>query len=630
MTDWNAEEHRKFFAGNFLPLLLSSLAFTCFSAALRNRIPNLVLYASSSLTFLAVYFVASLAGKSALGRFVTPARMSCLVPAASLISGGVLLLHFFREARPDQGSDFNGSLFRYQIPAPAWLLLLACTMLALYLFARFMRTFRSRPLLRLLISLPYICLLSCTVWIPNIFYSHYIFFHAHPYFSSIYDVLNLAPLGELDTPLYGHYALFFLLPCKLMQLLGIRQNIAAATMLAFCNVVTLLAVLYAIHKFVKNDGVFLIALFSLGDVYLMYVQKLFYIKDVYLQTIPHRVMFPALACALMAAFAGKELGKGKTACLYVLAALSFLWNPETGLVCMAAVSLYVFLSGPGLRKLALCAALSLASILADYLIVLAYDFLTSGQGVSFRSFMYPMMGQAKGIAVQSPMPDLFRTWLSVTIFLLAAAGASVLRIVKKQGGEGRAACFLCMAVLALGLLSYFMNNPVQLNLTVVFFQVVILLAVLLDFLLRGNDKNIQAKVLSIPVLAVMATFFMGNMGMREVLSDRRSSAWGAKNLSAFVRTLDEEVPGGTLAFGWGVSDLFAAMDRDPSVHVLDWVNIMYDKNPVFLAHVNGLLEQADSFFAFEDSVALLPAGKDFAVSKEFEYKGWKFALYTRK
>lgn len=621
---------RESVSAHFIPLLLSSLAFALFAALLRNRIPNLILYAASSLLFFAVYCAAQLAGKSLLSRLVPEFRPDYAAIAALVLTVALLIANFFREGRPDQGSDFNESLFRYQIPSLVWFLLLAVTAAASYLLVRALGDGKRRPLLRLLLSLPYVCLLSCTVWVPNIFYSHYIFFHAHPYYSSIYDVLNLAPLGELDTPLYGHYALFFLLPCKLLGLLGVPHNIAAATVTASCNVITLLAVLYTIHAFVKNDGVFILALLALGDAYLMYVQKLFYIKDVYLQTIPHRVMFPALACALMAAFSGKKLCKGKIAVLYLLATLSFLWNPETGLACTAAISLYVFLSGISLRRLVLCAALPVASVLAGWLVVLAYDYAVSGQGVSLRSFMYPVLGQASSIAVKGPLPDLLRTWLPVTLFLLAAAGVSTVRLVRKQGERRKSAAILCMAVLALGLLSYFMNNPVQLNLTIVFFPVVILLAILLDFLRAGENSLKTGKGLSLLVLAVMSVFILGNVGLKEVLSDRRATAWGAKNLAAFAKSLDEEIPEGTPAFGWGVSDLFAAMNRDPGVHVLDWVNIMYDKNPVFLNHVNGLLEQADSFFAYEESAALLPASRNFAISKEFEYKGWKFALYTRK
>ena len=629
---------RESVSAHFLPVLLSSLAFALFAALLRNRIPNLMLYAAACLLFFAVFFAASLAGRPLLGRLVPESRSDHAAVAVVILTATLIMANFFREGRPDQGADFNESLFRYKVPVLVWFLLVAVTTAACCLLVKGLGRGGRRPLLRLLISLPYICLLSCTVWVPNIFYSHYTFFHAHPYYSPIYDVLNLAPLGELNTPFYGHYAIFFLLPCKLMGLLGIQHNIAAATVLATCNVVTLLAVLYCVDKSVKNDGIFIIALLSLGDVYLMYVQKLFYIKDVYLQTIPHRVMFPALACALMTAFSGRTLGKGRVSVLYALAALSFLWSTEIGLVCIASVSLYVFLrrldfasplSLANLRLLVICAALALASVLSAWLLVSAYDFAVSGKGVPFMAFMYPMIGPSSSIAVKGPLPDLLRTWLPVTLFLLAATGICAVRLLE-SGEKGRAVAPFCMSVLALGLLSYFMNNPVQINLTIVFFQVIILLAILLDFILSGMGRFRAGKVLSVAVIAVMSVFVLGNAGMKEVLSDRRATAWKARGLAGFAKTLGEEIPEGTLAFGWGVSDLFAAASRDTGMHVLDWVNIMYDKNPVFLEHANGLVEGADSFFAYEESVPMIPAGKDFVISREYEYMGWKFALYTRK
>ena len=131
-------------------------------------------------------------------------------------------------------------------------------------------------------------------------------------------------------------------------------------------------------------------------------------------------------------------------------------------------------------------------------------------------------------------------------------------------------------------------------------------------------------------LVVSSTFVLGNTGAKEVLTDRRATAWQIKNLSKFTDELAQDIPEGTLAFGWGVSDLFAVMGRDPGIHVLDWVNITQDKIPKFLAHVNEILNGTDRFFAYEESADLLPASKDFTIAKEYEYKGWKFALYTRQ
>ena len=240
---------------NFIPLFLASTAFACFAAAFRNRIPNIYLYAASSLIFFTIYFACRLPGKLSWEKLPSPiSHNDYAVAAGAIITAVMLLLNFFCEGQPDQGADFNESLFRYQIPLWTWFLLLAATTAAACLLISILGKGGMRPTVRLLISLPYIFLLSCTVWVPNIFYSHYTFYHAHAYYSPIFDVLNLAPLGEVDTPMYGHYAIFFLLPCKLLGLFGIQHNIAAATVMALCNVVTLLAVLYTLDKFVRTTG----------------------------------------------------------------------------------------------------------------------------------------------------------------------------------------------------------------------------------------------------------------------------------------------------------------------------------------------------------------------------------------
>ena len=631
-NDWANE-----FSRNFLPLVLAALAFICLAALLRNRLSNLSLYAAASLFFFAVYFAASCTLK---GRPFTKAQSGTYAGLLTiLITGGCLLLTFFRESRKDQGADFNESLFRYQIPHGLYFLLLAAATLASYLLIQACRTQKRHPLLRLLISLPYAALLSCTVWVPNIFYNLHTVYHAHAYYSTICDVLNLAPLGKLNPPFYGHYGLFFLIPCRILGIFGIPQNIAIATTLACCNLIALLAVLYAVHVFVRNDGVFLITLLALGDPYLMMMPKLHYVKDVYLQLIPHRILFPAIVSACFAAFSARDLNRKRISVLYLLATLSFLWNTESGLVCIAAIALYVFLrrfnrsvplSRDNLKALGASAVLALAAMLTAYLAVTGYSFLTGGQGLSFKIYMYPILGDFKGIVPRGHLPDLLRTWVPVTLFFLATTAVCALWILNGKGSRGNSSSFLCTAVMALGLQVYYLDNGIQVRLMIGFFQFVILLAALLDFLIARESALKAGRGLSLIALAVMVTFALGNAGMKEVLSDRRSTAWQVKSLSQFAGELDKEIPEGTIAFGRGVSDLFAAMNRDPGLHVLDWVDITLEQNPMFLAHVNDILEETDRFFAYEESAALLPASSRFVIEKEYEYKGWKFALYRRQ
>lgn len=624
------------FYGNFLPIILAALAFTGLIAFLRNRISNISLYAISSLFFFAVYFTSHFTAKGKLT--IRPRQYTYAELFSILLIGGYLIMNFFRESRKDQGADFNESLFRYQIPHWAYFLLLGATTAASFFLIQACRKQKRHPLPRLLISIPYVVLLSCTVCVPNIFYSHFTFFHAHAYYSSLYDVLNLAPLGELCKPYYGHYGLFFLLPCKLIQLTGVSSNIAVAIFIATCNVVLLFTTLYVVDSYTKNDALFFIMLLSLGNPYLMMVQKLFFIKDVYLQMIPHRVLFPALISAFMVAFSNKKLGRGHIIVLYILAALSLVWSPEIGLICIASIALFVLLrvfdfsslrSRNNLKAIGFCCILFLLAVFSAYLIVLVYDVLTSGQGISFAGFMYPLSGEFGSIAVTTPMPDLLRTWYPVVIFFLTSAVLCPLLILKQPENRNKTIASFCITVLALGILLYFINNPIQLNLMIVFFQFIMIFTSLLDSL-TARKTRFRTKI-AFPLLALLvsSTFVLGNAGMKEVLTDRRTTAWQIKSLAQFAAELDKDIPEGTPAFGWGVSDLFATINRDPGIHVLDWVNIQYDRNPIYLAHVNSILEGTDCFFAYEESADLLPARNSFVIAKEYEYKGWKYALYRR-
>ena len=260
-------------------------------------------------------------------------------PAVQFVIVGVIIIWQVLNFIPSSaGSLWHASArmrFRYQMPLIIYLLFLSLVVLCACMVIR-TASLRSKKI-RLAASLVYTLILSSLFYVPNIFGDDP--YHINAWEGSVFEVINLVPYSaDRLSAFYGHYGIFYLFPMRFLHLFGIPYNIAIAAIQFLVAAIMFLAVIYVLNFFIKNDAVFFIFLIAIGSFFQ-------FGGHAYFQQNPHRMVFGALvsACLLWIDRKGM-LTRRRLVGLSLLGAASLLWNPETGLVCMFAISVWLFFS----------------------------------------------------------------------------------------------------------------------------------------------------------------------------------------------------------------------------------------------------------------------------------------------
>jgi hypothetical protein len=240
------------------------------------------------------------------------------------------------------------------------------------------------------------------------------------------------------------------------------------------------------------------------------------LPDLYLQFHPIRIIFPALSIPLARAFILRPSGRLATA-LAALGTVAFLWNPDTGLVVLAAAFLLpVFDSLVRRRPREIPARLlggfaAAAAVLAFFTVYLRLRY--GGFPDYSRLFNYFKVFYLFGMNML-PMP---RYGIWVPVLGLYATGLLVSMAALLEGDERpRARLYFYLSVLGLGLFTYYQGRSVLSGLMAVSYPAVVLLVLLADDLRRqacprgwASDRILSGSLLafvafSVPALATVA------------------------------------------------------------------------------------------------------------------------------
>jgi hypothetical protein len=459
------------------------------------------------------------------------------------------------------------------------------------------------------------------------------------------------PYSGLEKSIYGHYALFYILPAQILHMFGIRYNIAIASLVAVISFITVFSTLYVINEITRQDILYYMLMLSLGEVVLQENTL------TYWQMFPHRMVFPAVIAAVCASFCNQKKcvsSMKQNITFWILGLSAILWNTETGIICSIVIILYIVIrdydfskgiivSKSLIKGVKACFWL-ISEFVAAYLIVQIYNILCNGSIIGIRTFIYPVLSTSYRIEnLQISLPNWTGSWFGVLSLFLLYIIFCLTTIIKGQEREGEQ-LYLVVAVTGLGLLTYYMNRAVQGNLMICYFSVIILFAGLLNKTIDENAKivnvrndhktiNINLSVgIKYEILFIISALALGNVGLDNVLANREAGAWNTEKLYLTVDMINEDLPENTIGIGIDVPELYAMMDRNTIIHTLDWADIMSDPNPYF-PYISKYMDDVEVFFANEDVVnekvsnAIL--NKKYNLVKEYDKNGMRFGIYAR-
>ena len=635
-------------------IFTGSIAFIIF-ASFRNFIPfsNMIFYVISCAVFVIItLFSYSFLYSKKETASPTNIKIWSILPVAALCICMVL----FYVNEPKAEHSLEGYVIRHDFPFLLWItLMLVGTAICLFIMRKDSseKTLKIRKRIRAFVTLLFTIGTSIQFYAPNIFQDiQGGTYHSHAYTNSIINVCWLIPYSHNLESLYGHYAILYMPILKLLHKffhIDYLTGIFAVT--AIIAGISILLFAYVLDYFAKNDLIFYLGLFAIGEEYFMLMQG-----GVYMQVHPHRMIFPILLVALALWEYRKQ--KKYNILAVILLTLSFVWSTEVGIVTMLSFALYRWaeqiMDGQifSIRKIMLLfreillyAALPFG---LAYITINGYNILAGGSILDFEEFMYPLISDRGYIGnIELPLPDVTHAWIGVSILFLVVVCIILFRIFFSGKEKGRNPFYFLLGIMSLGLMLYYINRPVENSIFIILFLMLILQATILqksqDIYLewKENKDSIFAKpdrflFLSLRVITTFILFIMAFdsiYSMPKAWKTSSETIWKRDELIEFTEHIYNQIPPDAVSFGEGVPELMSLIDRDTHLHTTEWsyLNMPLDT----MEEIRHDLEDEQWFFCSLYSLWYLqdnyPGLTDhFVLHETFEYNGMEFAFYRKE
>ena len=435
-------------------------------------------------------------------------------------------------------------------------------------------------------------------------------YHCHAYFNSVYNIYQGMPYTHNVTSIYGHYALFFKIPMKLLHgdfRAFVMMLAMVGTLAHVCAFLTLQLLVES--RVLRIAGALAIAFPILGMR-----------GGYYWQVWPHRIVFPMILLLYGAVILKKNYrGFISTAGGYLICLLAVLWNTETGIflaISWAAMYVSRYFSenrvkiGKFLINIAVHVAGIVFSVLGAYGTVNLYNILKHSPVNSLEDFLVPLLSSnyMEGV-LHLDMPLYPCAYMAViTLFLMGTSvGLSGWFQEEKKQCWNRELIFL-LSVGALGCLVYYINRPAYHNLDCVALPAAILSAYFgqygLRFIRNKEWKNF-GKISSTHVfragVGLICTAAVLAMSTGTVLqfaqnSQIKENFHDMEDFEGLAAQVAEMVPGNTPAFGINIPEIYSLLQRRTECFTMDFSDMLV--RPDSLKELKDQLEHAEVRGAF--------------------------------
>ena len=441
-------------------------------------------------------------------------------------------------------------------------------------------------------------------------------YHCHAYFNSVYNIYQGMPYTHNVTSIYGHYALFFKIPMKLLHgdfRAFVMMLAMVGTLAHVCAFLTLQLLVES--RALRIAGALAIAFPILGMR-----------GGYYWQVWPHRIVFPMILLLYGAVILKKNYRRFiSTAGGYLICLLAVLWNTETGIflaISWAAmyVSRYFSENRVKIGKLLINIAVHVAgivfSVLGAYGTVNLYNILKHSPVNSLEDFLVPLLSSnyMEGV-LHLDMPLYPCAYMAViTLFLMGTSvGLSGWFREEKKQCWNRELIFL-LSVGALGCLVYYINRPAYHNLDCVALPAAILSAYFgqygLRFIRNKEWKNF-GKISSTHVfragVGLICTAAVLAMSTGTVLqfaqnSQIKENFHDMEDFEGLAAQVAEMVPGNTPAFGINIPEIYSLLQRRTECFTMDFSDMLV--RPDSLKELKDQLEHAEVRGAFTEKSSM--------------------------
>ncbi len=647
---------------------MSGILFFGIFVLLRGLIPlgNMSYYVAACFIFAAATVTTYILLQAGKLPFLASPKVESGMFVTSIIIFMMWMIGFFISEPEVTAPDLPAPL-RQVLPFYVWLLIILVALVIVTFLFRLFQNIKSGKIsftIRCIVSIIFTAIASSMLYSPNLFRDiQGGTYHSTAYTNSIIMACWKTPFSEAMHDYYGHYAILYIPFIKVLRkLFGINFWIGTCIMITIFTAITILGFAYALNFFAKNEVIFYLSLFCIGNQLFMKQRG----SGVYYQLFPHRFLFPTLLLAFCIwEKKHKIIDSVKSNIIAtILLTLSVVWSTEIGIVCLLSFFAYrlfckLYDKEPfDVKKLIPCVKYLFTCIVIPF--ALAYLFVGiynawagASLFMSFKEYMYPLISDRNYLAeMEFELPGITSLWVMITVlFMTFICMIFIPVLVGSKEIKDDYALYFLMAVLSEGSLFYYINRPVYGCIVIVIFFAVILLAVIIE---KTQHYSIHIKDIAIAIkqpggaskvfhvfyryiaMFILITMFIDSVYyLPESIRTAKETIWNMEDYDEFTHYIYEQVPPQAYYIGEGVPELAAYLDRDPSLHCTEWsINNM---TPAELCAVGQKIEQELPQWIFINLASMAelqthcgPVINDhYSMHEVMEYNGVEFAMFDR-
>ena len=612
-------------------VFITSIIFIMyFYVMLKNKIDellgNIKLYVLSCVLFVIIYsIVFVLYNRKIKSRFIID-----YIFLGVLVIGGIAwsIKTYLNEVNLVPG-DANGYL-RHQLPIYIYIIILV---VSYYIINKLLHNQIGSDMRMRIICAVGVAFLQCLlIYSPNVYNDGFgSMYHMHAYTNSIINVLQGIPYSDYNISIYGHYALLFFVPVKILHFWGLSEIQAILCIIALCGFITFYCQYYLMSEFIKNDGVWMLSVLA-NTVISTQIYKV----GQYYQVLPHRILFPAMTLALAWYVSKKRKHKE---IMWLICVLSIIWNFEIGIICSCAWTVmdYILSANKKIDLVQMCKELVGFgfSVFLAYGLVCGVNIVMGGKMLTIKQYIYPIGSSVYSIeALELTLPGIYAGYiLEIIVFLSAILYVCTKFFIEKIQKEDALVCMI--AVMGVGVLTYYMNRAAYCNIAISHIEWMILLGILCD---KGMKAQLSFDLVKKPmetityliqkstlfVLVILLLASVSSIGI--ILPSRIDNAWNMDSVNGLIENIKQDVPKDTFAFGYGVPELYSMLEWQCGLNTIDWS----DMNPDNMEYINEKVQDQDCIFANAQAYEQIVNKDDYVCQATYNIAGIQYGYYVKK
>lgn len=458
---------------------------------------------------------------------------------------------------------------------------------------------------------------------------------------SIYNVVDLVPYTNESTSIYGHYALFFLLPIKI---LGV-STFSIGLLLGITGAIEQIALIYVINccsikKWIK-------AVITLAAINRSTYR--------YFAISPIRTMWPIIVCAwFVYSYRNEDKIKiGWTG--YVISSLAILWNLETGVACLLCVfsfqMLYAMSKNNNKRILfwadsVINGMILLCSLITPLLIVNIYNFLCGYKKIEIKSFFYPYLGgDFVNSEISCMVPFGNHLWIYVLAILMTCFGYALCHFLFERVDIHGFVLLFSISELGIALFSYYFNEAHWGCLDIERKVCAIIVALIFErtsYLLEEKTEDFGLRLSKFCLLFIL--LIIGWMSSAVVLSDpvrissmNMSGVFERATIKSDIDILVNNIPCNIYGVGQGVKAIYHEVGWKNTSHFKDTGALFnIDKETNYEIQIEEILRNEEflvgnsSFFDKELIKNVLERNESYKLMGEYSVGDYLYSYYSSK